>query len=120
MPRVTGVLEELGADWVLAGAVAAAEYRAEPRFTTDLDLLVTWVDRLPEACAAAGYAVRVIRSGDDDPHLVVLSDGSERVERRGTSMRSGSASRLEDAACQEWPRSQAPAQRPIGLAWNEA
>jgi len=80
LPRVTGVLDGLEVDWVVAGAVAAADYRAEERFTTDLDLLVTWNDQIPEACEAAGYDVRVVADADSTPHLLILHDGSERID----------------------------------------
>lgn len=77
---MTGVLDELSVEWVVAGAVAAADYRAEERFTTDLDLLVTWDDRLPAACEAAGYDVRVLADPQNTPHLLILHDGSERID----------------------------------------
>lgn len=65
---------------MVAGAVAAFRYRAEPRFTTDLDLLVTWDDGLPAAALAAGYAVDVKADEGEAPHLILLRRGSERID----------------------------------------
>lgn len=64
----------------MAGAVAAAEYRAEARFTTDLDLLVEWDEGLPAALMDAGYSVRLVADADSSPHLLMLQDGSERID----------------------------------------
>ncbi|MCC7077746.1 MAG: hypothetical protein IT198_11520 [Acidimicrobiia bacterium] len=66
--------------WVVAGAAAALRYRTEPRFTTDLDLIVAWNDRIPSTFEADGYAVRTMADPDSDPHLVTLRRGSERVD----------------------------------------
>ncbi len=51
---IAEVLDDLGVAWVLA----ADRYRAGPRYTADLDLLVAWDDRLPGAMAAMGHEVR--------------------------------------------------------------
>src|SRR5260221_6710490 len=39
------ILDRAGARWALMGALAALHYRAEPRFTTDVDILVQPQDR---------------------------------------------------------------------------
>lgn len=59
---IAELLDDLGVPWVLAGALAADRYRAGPRYTADLDLLVTWDERTRGAALrerlAAGRAAR--------------------------------------------------------------
>ncbi len=69
---VTAVLDRLGARWALIGALAALEYRQEPRLTTDLDLLVESVDGLAEAFRAAGFDVRAIADPGEPVHLLLV------------------------------------------------
>lgn len=77
---VTGELDRLGCRWVVAGAAAAVEYRLVPRYTTDLDLLVTWDSRIPEEFKKLGYDVRQIASSGESPHLVSLRRDDQRVD----------------------------------------
>ena len=64
------LLDGLGAQWVLAGALAAQQYRIDMRQTTDVDVLARSVVGLREACEARGYTVKERgASGDDDPYL---------------------------------------------------
>lgn len=77
---ITEVLDGLGAPWVLAGALAADRYRAGPRFTTDLDLLIEWDDRLPTAIEPLGHDVRVMADPDSHPHLLMLRSETERID----------------------------------------
>lgn len=73
-------LDDLGVGWVLAGAFAADRYRAEPRFTVDLDLLVEWDDRLPATFTDLGYDVRTMADPGEAPHLLRLARPTERID----------------------------------------
>jgi hypothetical protein len=77
---VAKTLDELKIDWVVAGALAAFRYRLNPRFTSDLDLLVRWDERIPTTFEQLGYEVRELRVPGDRPHLVLLRRGDERVD----------------------------------------
>jgi hypothetical protein len=66
---VSQLLEKIRTSWALAGALAALEYRATKRFTTDLDFLVTWNPDLVQALLAAGFDVRVFED-EGEPHLL--------------------------------------------------
>jgi len=77
---VAELLDELGVDWVIAGAAATYPYRTTGRFTTDLDLLCRWDPAIPERAAARGYAVQVHQDPGEPPHLVQLRRGPERVD----------------------------------------
>jgi len=56
------MLHELGIHWVLIGALAANRYRASPRLTQDVDLLLAdagpGIETLESAARAAGWEVR--------------------------------------------------------------
>lgn len=80
LESVTPILDRLGCRWVVAGAAAAAQYRIAPRYTTDLDLLVTWHPRIPTAFEEAGFAVRQIASPGEEPHLVIVTRDAERTD----------------------------------------
>jgi hypothetical protein len=56
----------------VAGALAALEYRATKRTTTDLDILVAWHPELVQELVAAGFDVRVFED-DGEPHLLRTS-----------------------------------------------
>ena len=62
-------LTELGAEPVLIGALAALEYRAVPRATTDVDFLVRSLDGVAAAFRAEGYDVQEMA---DDGHVYVM------------------------------------------------
>jgi hypothetical protein len=66
---VRRILDEVGASWTVAGAVAALEYRATKRTTTDLDILVSWNPELVAQLIAAGFDVRVFED-EGQPHLL--------------------------------------------------
>jgi hypothetical protein len=72
-------LDALEVDWVVAGALAALRYRSDPRFTTDLDLLVRWRDGLDLAFLDR-FEVRVHRDLDDHPHLLMLRSSDEKID----------------------------------------
>jgi hypothetical protein len=66
---VRRVLDQLGASWAVAGALAALEYRATKRTTTDLDILVAWHPELVQELITAGFDVRIFED-DSEPHLL--------------------------------------------------
>jgi hypothetical protein len=55
--RFADLLDQLGVTHVVAGALAALRYRAEPRLTTDVDFIVRLVPDLADALY--GVPVRV-------------------------------------------------------------
>ncbi len=66
---VTALLDGLGVRRALAGAGAAARYRASDRVTTDLDFLVEPNDRLVDALTSEGFSVRTAED-EGEVHLV--------------------------------------------------
>jgi hypothetical protein len=66
---VRRLLDLTGTAWTLAGALAALEYRATTRSTTDLDFLVAWNPSLVPELIAAGFDVRVLED-EGEPHLL--------------------------------------------------
>ncbi len=82
---VMRLLDELGTEWTVAGAFAAAEYRDRYRYTTDGDFLVLWHPDLPDALEGVGFETRVSRDGED-VHLIRArrSDGSIDLIIAGT------------------------------------
>lgn len=68
--RVRAILERLGVPWTLAGALAAVDYRASERGTTDVDLLVDSHPQLVDELNAADFDLTVARDEDDQPHLI--------------------------------------------------
>lgn len=66
-------LAALGLEPVLIGALAAIEYRADRRATTDVDFLVRSVVGIKERFEADGYEVRVvIDPGDTEPYVAFI------------------------------------------------
>ena len=61
------------------GALAAAQYRDRPRFTTDADFLVEPHAGLAAAFEAAGYDVRAV--GDaEEPDMLLVRGGGDRID----------------------------------------
>jgi hypothetical protein len=77
---IAEVLDELAVPWVLAGALAADRYRAGPRYTADVDLLVEWDERLPEVLEQRGYDVVVVADPGSSPHLLRLRSATQRID----------------------------------------
>jgi hypothetical protein len=77
---VVEILEGQGAQWAVAGAIAANIYRVETRLTTDLDLLVEDRPGLAEAFRAAGWDVKEFAEPGETPHLLFLRRPSRRVD----------------------------------------
>lgn len=64
----------------MAGALAARRYRDSDRFTTDLDLLVTWHPDLIERFEGHGFDVRAHADRGSHPHLLMLRSPSQKVD----------------------------------------
>jgi hypothetical protein len=74
-------LADLGAQPILIGALAAQEYRSEPRLTTDVDFLVMSLDGIAEAFRADGYEVReMAEPGSQDPYVIFIRGRGARVD----------------------------------------
>jgi hypothetical protein len=76
---VRALLEQTRTPWALAGALAALEYRATKRMTTDLDILVSWNPDLVQALLAEGFDVRVF-DDEGEPHLMRTNRGGCAVD----------------------------------------
>lgn len=76
----TELLDELGVTHVVAGALAALRYRAEPRFTTDVDFLVRPRAGLADALRARGYDVETMSEPGEEPYLLFVRGGGTRVD----------------------------------------
>lgn len=71
--RYRDQLADLGTDPVLIGALAAGQYRLDPRATTDVDFLVRSLTGVPEHFEAQGYDVRVMTEpGETEPYVVFI------------------------------------------------
>jgi hypothetical protein len=73
-------LTDLGCQPVLIGALAALEYRATPRFTTDVDFLVRSLDGVPEAFREDGYDVQVMAEPGALPYVVFIRGHGVKVD----------------------------------------
>ena len=80
LESIGAILDELGVRWALIGALAANEYRVEPRFTTDLDAMAEPHPRLGEVLVAAGYNVTVTAEPGEPPHLLRANRGEETID----------------------------------------
>ncbi|MBF6366810.1 hypothetical protein IU469_13900 [Nocardia puris] len=65
-------LRELGAETAALGATAANVYRAAPRATDDIDLMIRDVGDLPARLREAGYEVATFDNEDGDVYLIRL------------------------------------------------
>jgi hypothetical protein len=66
---VTALLDNLGTQWAVAGALAAMRYRVDERPTNDIDLIVADAAGLVEALVGDGFDVR---SYDDDGAIYLI------------------------------------------------
>lgn len=80
LESIAEVFDALGVEWTLIGALAANRFRAEPRFTADVDTLAEWHPELTRSLEAVGYDVSVAASDGDPPHLVRCHRGPENVD----------------------------------------
>jgi len=69
---IAEVLDALGVRWTIIGALAALEYRADVRITTDADFLVEWRDDLVEALEGAGFDVEIVADAGEPPHVLYV------------------------------------------------
>lgn len=75
------VLDELGVDVIVMGAVAALRYRKLPRTTTDVDLLIAErVEGLASAFKERGYEVREVSDPSGDPFLFIITRDDARID----------------------------------------
>jgi len=70
------LLDELGVRHVVAGALAALRYRAEPRLTTDVDFIIEPSPGLADALRERGYRVDTMDESGGEPYLLFV-----RVDR---------------------------------------
>ena len=73
-------LAALGVKTRLIGALAAMQYRAQPRVTTDVDFLAASLDGVPDALRAAGYECEVVSDADGEPFAVFVRGKGHRVD----------------------------------------
>ncbi len=74
-------LAELGTQPILIGALAAQQYRAVPRLTTDVDFLVCSLDGVADAFRADGYDVReMAEPGSDGPYVLFIRGHDAKVD----------------------------------------
>ncbi len=69
---IAEVLDRLGIQWALIGALAALRYRLRPRLTTDLDLLVASSVGVSSAFRDEGFHVREVSDPGEPPHLILV------------------------------------------------
>ncbi len=77
---IAEVFDSLELEWTIIGALAANRYRAEPRFTTDVDALVADHPRLISSLEAAGYEVEAAALPGEPPHLLRCHQGPESID----------------------------------------
>jgi hypothetical protein len=80
LASIAEIFDGLGIAWTLVGALAANQYRATPRFTTDLDALAEHDDRLVDRLRTAGYDVDVVADEGERPHLLRCHRGPESID----------------------------------------
>jgi hypothetical protein len=74
------ILDRLGGRWAFVGAIAALQYRASPRLTTDVDVLAEAVPGLAEAFAAEGYEVTIHAEPEEPPYLIVVRGKGDQID----------------------------------------
>ena len=77
---IAEIFDGLDVRWSLIGALAANRYRAEPRFTTDVDALADRHPEMLERFEDAGYEVTVTAADGELPHLFRCHRGAENVD----------------------------------------
>jgi hypothetical protein len=77
---IAEIFDELDVRWSLIGALAANMYRADPRFTTDVDALADRHPRMLERLEEAGYEVTVMATEGELPHLLRCHRGAENID----------------------------------------
>ena len=74
------LLDELGLEAVVIGAVAAGRYRLVPRTTTDLDFLARRLDGLAAKAASLGFEVSSMAEPGEEPYLVFIRGHGRQVD----------------------------------------
>lgn len=74
------VFDTVGVEWTIIGALAANRYRAEPRFTTDVDALAADHPELVAGFESAGYEVQSAALPGEQPHLLRCHRGPESID----------------------------------------
>jgi hypothetical protein len=74
------VLNDLEVRWSIAGGLAALRYRLAERYTADADLLTDWHPDLAQRLLSLGYAVTVLADPGEQPHLLLVRRGDERID----------------------------------------
>lgn len=81
LPEIKAILDGLGVESTVVGAVAAVKCRATARTTTDLDLLVADFQGIKETFEANGFEVEEVHSQSrTDPFLIILRKNGERTD----------------------------------------
>lgn len=75
-----GRLASLGIEAALIGALAAIEYRADPRQTTDVDFLVDRLDGLVGSVTADGYDARTVSDPGGEIYAVFIQGLGAQVD----------------------------------------
>ncbi len=73
-------LASLGIEAALIGALAAIEYRLEPRQTIDVDFLADRLDGLVESVTADGYRARALAEAGGEPYAVFIRGAGAQVD----------------------------------------
>ena len=79
LAEARAILERLGAEPVVIGAIAALRYRQTPRATTDVDLLTKHVRGVREAFESDGYSVQEASDPGGEPFLLIAEKESARI-----------------------------------------
>jgi hypothetical protein len=74
------ILDSVGGEWALVGALAALRYRASPRLTTDADFLAEPRPGLAEAFRIAGYEVTEVAEPGEPPHLLTVRGKGDVID----------------------------------------
>lgn len=80
LASIARTLDRLPARWTVIGALAANRYRADERFTTDVDVLAERHPGMDQAIRGEGYEIQTVRSPGEPPHLLRLTRGAEKVD----------------------------------------
>jgi hypothetical protein len=80
LASIAELLDDLGVEWTLVGALAANRYRATPRFTTDVDVMAEFTPQIVGRLELAGYEVDVVADAGEPPHLIRCHRGAEAVD----------------------------------------
>jgi hypothetical protein len=66
--EIARLLDRAEVEWTVIGALAADQYRLQPRTTTDADFLARRSPALREALESSGYSVQAMHDPDGEPY----------------------------------------------------